>query len=152
MKISINFTSHHITNDPKYMYNIRKCEGNVRVGDGNSLSVKWYGDIDLRIVNYCGSVTYLTLKDVSFVPSFKTSLFSITLVLEKGMELSNFGKAIRLESKRGTGINLLEFHKILKTDKGYYCGLECERVDNNKMVLSRNENWFERRNNKILKN
>ena len=59
--------------------------GNVRVSDGNSFSVKWYGDIDLRIVNYGGSVTYLTLKDVSFVPIFWKSLFSVTLELEKGM-------------------------------------------------------------------
>lgn len=59
-------------------------------------------------------------------------VFSVTFSLEKGIELSNFGKEMRLESRRGTGVNILEFHKIFKTDKGYHCGLECEIIENKK--------------------
>ena len=62
--------THHITNDPKMMYNLKKRGDSVRIGDGEMLKISWVGDIDFNIRNDDDSNTKITLKDVSYIPGF----------------------------------------------------------------------------------
>ena len=88
--------THHITNDPKMMYNVKKICDSVRIGDGEMLKISWVGDIDFNIRNDDDSNTKITLKDVSYIPGFWCNLFSLTLALKSGMKVENDGMIIRL--------------------------------------------------------
>ena len=61
------------------------------------------------------------------------------------MELINKGNSIRLESKRGSGMNLIEFHKIIRTEKGYHCGMDCRRLENKREMCINDNMVFDGR-------
>ena len=111
--------THHITNDPMMMYNVKKSGDSVRIGDGEMLKISWIGDIDFNIRNDDDSNTKITLKDVSYIPGFWCNLFSLTLSLKSGMKVENDGMIIRLKK----GNKRIDFSRFFKSKKGYLCGM-----------------------------
>ena len=71
------------------MYNTRNTNGDIVVGDGNSVKVELVGDIDILVTNRDGSKVRMTLKDVFYAPKMWSNLFSIIKALRAGINISN---------------------------------------------------------------
>ena len=72
----------HITNNDVGMFNIKKCEFKITVGDGHSIKCEKTGDLKV-LVKQNDTSTPLLLRNVRYVPTFSCNLFSLTTALSQ---------------------------------------------------------------------
>ena len=65
----------HVVNSRDNMYNTRSLNGDIVVGDGNSVNVEILGYIDIIVTNRDGSKVKMTLKDVFYSPKMWENFF-----------------------------------------------------------------------------
>ena len=77
----------HITNDDTGMFNIKKCNFDITVGNQETTKCAKMGDINLKLKNSTGTNVMVTLSNVRYVPSFIGNLFSIPTAMSNGAEI-----------------------------------------------------------------
>jgi len=113
------------------MYDIRKCDVKIVIGNGRTMSATRVGKLPVEFAMNDGSKMMVTLDDYHYVPEMGDMfLFSILNALQRGWQLAN-EKMVMTLSK---GSTLLKFDHLLKTPKGVLGALKgtlvglCERV------------------------
>ena len=115
--------SGHMSGSTEGMTNLRKCNDNVVVGNGQSIKATMVGDKHGYITDRSGNRKKVVFKGTKYVPELAPyNLCSITHCLEEGFNLGNDGKMITLKKDGFT----LEFNKEIKTKSGYVCGVRVE--------------------------
>ena len=69
------------------MFNIKKCDYDITVGNQETTKCTKMGDINLKLKNSAGTVITVTLYNVRYVPSFIGNLFSIPTAMVNGAEI-----------------------------------------------------------------
>ena len=59
-------STYHVVNSRDHMYNTRSPNGDIVVGDGNSVKVELVGGIGILVTNRDGSKVKMTLKGVFY--------------------------------------------------------------------------------------
>jgi len=108
----------HMTNDDKGMYDWKEICQPVKVGNGDEVTAKKIGKLDVVVHNGDGTSTPITLTNVQYVPAFWVKLFSLTAAMANGCEISSVGKKI-IVSKDKTKIN---FDQVINTKNGFILG------------------------------
>ena len=128
--------THHIINNSKGLYNIRKDDDEVKIVDGSVVKIKLIGDLNLKVKNRDQQICNLTLKYVSYIPEFWCNLLSITYAIKDNKtKMTNDGRVIILSR----GNFKIEFPKIFRSKKGYLGGMDVvSRIgdEKNNMVLN----------------
>ena len=88
----------HVTNNDRYMFNLRKSDRTITVADGTQYPVLSEGELAIKSI--CGAV--LTLKAVCFVPEAKNVLSGSRLVQGKGHRVEIDSVGTRLVCNKGT--------------------------------------------------
>ena len=76
-----------ITNDDAEMFNIKKCDYDITVGNQETTKCTKMGDINLKLKNSAGIAIMVTLSNVRYGPSFIGNLFSIPTAMSNGAEI-----------------------------------------------------------------
>lgn len=94
------------------------------------MNINQIGDVDTRIKNSDKKELTITLKKVSYIPSFCTNIVSITTSInDYKSELGNKGRVITLKNPKTK--ETLEFWKIFPPEHGYIGELEVfKRIPN----------------------
>ena len=95
----------HITNDDAGMFNIKKCDFDITVGNQETTKCTKMGDINLKLKNSTGTTVTVTLSNVRYVPTFIGNLFSIPTAMSNGAEIRFFNNKMEVRKK----INMFEF-------------------------------------------
>ena len=77
----------HITNSYVGMFNVKKCDFDITVGNQESTKCTKMGDIQLKLKNSTGKEVTVTLYNVRYVPSFIGNLFNISTAMFNGVEI-----------------------------------------------------------------
>ena len=105
----------HMTNSLEGMYEIRKGNCKVMIGDGQSVettkSGKWKGVVKQKD----GSTTPIILEEVVYAPALCCKLFSINQALKKDFNITNNKKVIKLWK----GKMSIVFDEIMETKLGF---------------------------------
>ena len=64
------------------MFNMRKCEFKITVGDGHSIKCEITGDLNVLVKQNNRSIPLL-MKNVRYVPTFSCNLFSLTTAVSQ---------------------------------------------------------------------
>ena len=90
--------SGHMSGSTEGMTNLRKCNDNVVVGNGQSIKATMVGDKHGYITDRSGNKKKVVFKGTKYVPELAPyNLCSITHCLEEGFNLGNDGKMIVLK-------------------------------------------------------
>jgi len=112
----------HMTNDDKGMYDWKEICQPVRVGNGNEVTAKKIGKLDMVVQNQDGTKTKVTLTNVQYVPAFWIKLFSLTAAMANGCDIFSEGMKI-IVSKDNVKI---QFDQIINTKTGFILGARLE--------------------------
>ena len=112
----------HITNDDTGMFNIKKCNFNITVGNQETTKCAKMGDINLKLKNSTGTTVPVTLSNVRYVPTFIGNLFSIPTAMSNGAEIRFVNN--KMEVKKNN--DMFEF---LPSNKESYCSLFSIRAE-----------------------
>jgi hypothetical protein len=115
--------TNHMTSDLKGMFEIRKVESNIQVGDGNEIKTTAVGKYRGKIIQRDGTEMAVVLEDVYYVPGIMCNLFAITATLSKGWKLSNEGKVLKLSK----GKKSIRFDEVINKRHGHLCGVKIMR-------------------------
>ena len=77
----------HITNSDVGMFNVKKCNFDITVGNQETTKCTKMGDIQLKLKNSTGKEVTVTLYNVRYVPSFIGNLFSISTAMSNGANI-----------------------------------------------------------------
>ena len=81
------------------MFNIKKCDFDVTVGNQETTKCTKMGDINLRLKNSTGTTVMVTLSNVRYVPSFIGNLFSIPTAMSNGAEIRFINNKMEVRKK-----------------------------------------------------
>ena len=122
----------HMTNDDAGMFDCRKYQSMITIGNGKSVLSPKIGKQKLLVIQKDGRTVQIVLHDVMFVPDLRINLFSITKALSQKWKLSNKGLDIVL-SKYHTRI---QFDHHIKTQSGFVSGVEMFAItDHDRTVM-----------------
>ena len=116
--------THHITKSKKFMYNIRRANEKLIMGNGDEVVCKEIGDVDLEFKNSNEKTYFMTLRDINYIPSFWCNLLSGTLAMADVMDMFGKGKKMRLVNNKMT----IEFYKNLNAEKGFLCAMNSKQI------------------------
>ena len=85
----------HITNSDVGMFNVKKCNFDITVGNQETTKCTKMGDIQLKLKNSTGKEVTVTLYNVRYVQSFIGNLFSISRAMSNGAEIQDGGSKRR---------------------------------------------------------
>jgi len=108
----------HMTNDDKGLYDRKKICQPVRVGNGNEVTAKKIGKLDMVVQNKDRTKTNVTLTNVQYVPPFWIKLFSLTAAMANGHDIFSEGLKI-IVSKNDVKI---QFDQVINTKTGFILG------------------------------
>ena len=89
----------HMTNDDTGMFNIKKCDFDITVGNQETTKCTKMGDINLKIKNSTGTTLMVTLSYVRYVPTFIGNLFSIPTAMSNGAEIRFINNKMEVRKK-----------------------------------------------------
>ena len=89
----------HITNDDTGMFNIKKCDFDITVGNQETTKCTKMGDINLKLKNSTGTTVTVTLSNVRYVPTFIGNLFSIPTAMSNGAEIRFINNKMEVKKK-----------------------------------------------------
>ena len=89
----------HITNDDAGMFNIKKCDYDITVGNQETTKCTKMGDINLKLKNSAGTTVTVTLYNVRYVPTFIGNLFSIPTAMSNGAEIRFVNNKMEVKKK-----------------------------------------------------
>ena len=69
------------------MFNIKKCDFDITVGNQETTKCTKMGDINLKLKNSTGMTVTVTLFNVRYMPTFIGNLFSISTAMSNGAEI-----------------------------------------------------------------
>ena len=95
----------HITNDNTGMFNIKKCNFDITVGNQETTKCAKMGDINLKLKNSTGTNVMVTLSNIRYVPSFIGNLFSIPTAMSNRAEIRFINNKMEVKKKD----NMFEF-------------------------------------------
>jgi len=110
----------HMTNSMEGMFDIKKEQGSVRIGDGKLMETSMIGSKRMLVVQKDGETKLVTLKNVKYVPELWTNLFSITAAMSHGYKVSGEKSVLHLSK----GEFKLSFDWIIKSPTGYLLGIQ----------------------------
>ena len=67
----------HITNNDAGMFNVKKCNFDITVGNQETTKCTKMGDIRVKLKHSTGKTVTVTLFNVRYVPTFIGNLFNI---------------------------------------------------------------------------
>jgi len=111
----------HMTFSKEGMKNLKEDTTRVVMGDGQTMSGKYHGDLDLYPVSKQGILLpKITLTNVLYVPELSYNLFSINSALNKNLKLTASGKdGYVIHNDK---VKLLFEHKIAMLDSYLFVG------------------------------
>ena len=109
----------HMTNDLKGLFEVRKVESNVQIGNGNGMKAVATGNYRGTIIQKNGKKVQVNLANVCYVPNLVCNLFSITSALSKEWKLGNEGKMLKISN----GESVIKFDQIIGKKSGHLCGV-----------------------------
>ena len=81
------------------MFNIKKCDYNITVGNQEKTKCTKMGDINLKLKNSAGTVITVMLYNVRYVQIFVGNLFSIPTAMSNGAEIRFVNNKWKLNKK-----------------------------------------------------
>lgn len=87
----------------------------VKVGNGTMVIVQYTVDLQGYYLDENRNFKKITIKGVSYSPEFCIKLFSVTIALNKGMQVSNEVRTIILQDNK----TKITFDKYITTTNGY---------------------------------
>ena len=134
------------------MFNIKKCDYDITVGNQETTKCTKMGDINLKLKNSAGTAITVTLYNVRYVPSFIGNLFSIPTAMSNGAEIRFVNN--KMEVKKNN--DMFEFLPSNKESYGSLFSIRAERkiVNNGWAYMARktehvNDNDNQDRNKKV---
>jgi hypothetical protein len=112
-------SSTHIKNTIEGLYDCRKEETIVQIGNRKSLKSTTVGTLKATVQQHDVTTIDIKLKNVAYVPELSINLLSITKAMENGCQVSNKGNIMSL-TKRSMTIKL---DKLQKTKNGFCPGI-----------------------------
>ena len=100
----------HMTNSDIGMFDWKRIDEEITIGNGRPMKATKVGSIRLETIQKNGSMTSFMMTNVKYIPELYCKLFSLTTALDKGFHLGNRGRVIYLEK----GDFRLEFGKFSK--------------------------------------
>ena len=88
--------STHMKNTIDGLFDLRKEETIIRIGNGEGLKSTTIGTLKAIVEQADGTKMDVILKNVAYVPDLATNLFSITKAMENGFEVSSKGNIMSL--------------------------------------------------------
>ena len=79
------------------MFNVKKCNFDITVGNQETTKCTKMGDILLKLKNSTGKDVTVTLYNVRYVPSFIGNLFSISTAMSIGAEICFRNKKMEVQ-------------------------------------------------------
>ena len=89
----------HITNSDVGMFNVKKCDFDITVGNQESTKCTKMGDIQLKLKHSTGKEVTVTLYNVRYVPSFIGNLFSISTAMSNGAKIRFRDKKMEVQKE-----------------------------------------------------
>ena len=77
-----------MTNSLEGMFDLKKDQGHVRIGDGKLMTSVKIGRKRMPVMQKNGETKEVTLQNVKYVPELWTNLFSITSAMNLGFKVS----------------------------------------------------------------
>ena len=111
--------STHMKNTIDGLFDLRKEETIVRIGNGEGLKSTTVGTLRAIVEQADRTRLDVTLKNVAYVPELSTNLFSITKAMENGFEISSKGNIMSLSK----GSKMVKFDRLQKTKNGFCPGI-----------------------------
>ena len=121
----------HMTGNDQGMFDCVNIKEKIKVGNGAYIVATKKGKLRGEINLDDGSTKTIVLHDVMYSPDLApASLFSITYALSNGWKIGNKGTTIFLEKNDF----VLKFDKIIKTKRGYICGVQIHPILNDNVA------------------
>ena len=79
--------SQHMTNSIGNLYDFKKSERKVTVGNNATVNVEAIGSVKMEVTDRLGKKKILVLNDVSYVPKLMCNLLSLTKAIKTVMKL-----------------------------------------------------------------
>jgi hypothetical protein len=112
--------SSHMTNSLDGMFDLQKCNTEIKLGNGKSMKALKQGKYRGIIKQDNGKSITLTLQEVKYVPELWTNLLSLTKVIQNGAEIRSKDKALMMVK----GNHEIIFNHRYKAGDGFTLGIE----------------------------
>jgi hypothetical protein len=110
----------HMTNSLEGMFNLKKDQGHVCIGDGKFMKSVQIGSKQMLVVQKNGETMEVTLQNVKYVPELWTNLFSITSAMNRGFKVSGEKNSLHVMK----GDFKMSFDQVIKSPTGYLLGIQ----------------------------
>ena len=110
----------HMTNSLEGMFDLKKDQGHVRIGDGKLMTSVKIGSKRMLVVQKNGETKEVTLQNVKYVPELWTNLFSVTSAMNLGFKVSGEKNVLHLSK----GNFKMSFDWVIKSPTGYLLGIQ----------------------------
>ena len=87
----------HMTNSDLGMFDWKRIDEEITIGNGRPMKATKVGSIRLETIQKNGSMRSFMMTNVKYIPELYCKLFSLTTALDKGFHLGNIGRVIYLE-------------------------------------------------------
>ena len=108
----------HITNNDAGMFNVKKCNFDITVGNQETTKCTKMSDIQLKLKNSTGKTVIFTLFNVRYVPTFIGILFNISTAMSNGAEIRfRNNKKLFLNSSQQIQITVVPYLVLMLREK-----------------------------------
>jgi hypothetical protein len=107
------------------MFDIQDIGEKITVGNGNKMVVTKVGSLRRCVIPVNGTVLYIVINEVKYVPDSCANLFSVNKGINNGFDLSNGGQSISLIK----GFSSITFDRIIKSLDGTVSGIKMDSIE-----------------------
>ena len=122
----------HLTNSLNGMIDLEECSSKVTVGSGENLDCLKIGTKTGKIVQKDGTIRFLKLKNVKYVPKLHCNLISLSQLLNDGKELRGSKTMMKVISNNRP---VLIFDRKISSGKGFLFGVKISTNDFNQRAI-----------------
>ena len=84
-------TSCHMTNCDEEMFDWKRINEEITIGNGKPMKATKVGLLHLELIQKDGSMRAFKMTNVKYIPELYCKLFSVTTALDKGFHIENKG-------------------------------------------------------------